>query len=106
MDDRQSFEIGEDVFYQPMDDEVVLLNLKSQQYYGLDEMGSRIWHLLLECGDIQTVVDLICDEYYVDRDRALGDIQLMVKDFCDVGLMRARTGSPKNGSGTAAVDKF
>lgn len=106
LEERQSFVIGEDVFFQPMQDEVVLLNLKSQQYYGLDTMGSRIWHLLLEHGNIHTVADRICEEYDVERDRALDDIAMMVKDFCAVGLIKSASSGAENGLGTELVDKL
>jgi hypothetical protein len=105
VDYRQSFEIGEDVFYQPMQDEVVLLNLKSQQYYGLDVMGARIWNLLLEHRNVETVADRICAEYDVDRDRALRDIEVMVKDFFAAGLVKVRSDGSQH-PGTRPVDKL
>ena len=94
LDYRQSFEIGEDVFYEPTHDELVLLNLKSQQYYGLDVMGARIWHLLLEYRNVGTVTDRVCEEYDVERSRALCDVQAIVKDLIAAGLLKTHSTGP------------
>ena len=45
----------DDVIFQTVRDEAVLLNLKSQQYYGLDAVGSRMWGLLVDLGDLSSV---------------------------------------------------
>jgi hypothetical protein len=93
--DQQRFEVDGDVLYQPVEDEVVLLNLKSQQYYGLDAIGARIWQLLVETGNVDTVADRLCEEYDADRSRVLHDVESMVQDFCAAGLVKtgtARTG--------------
>jgi hypothetical protein len=86
---QQRFEIAEDVLYQSVDDEVVLLNLRNQKYYGLDCIGTRMWQLLLEYRSVATVVDCICDEYDADRIVVLRDVESMVQDFCAAGLVRA-----------------
>ena len=85
------FEIGEDVLYQPVEDELVLLSMKSQQYYGLDSMGARMWHLLLEHGDVEVVIDRICDEFDANRTQVVHDVGLMVQDLCAAGLMKPRS---------------
>ena len=89
-DPQGSFEIVEDVIFQPVEDELVLLSLKEQQYYGLDSIGSRMWHLLLEHGDVETVADRICDEFDADRGQVVRDVESMVEDLCAAGLMKQR----------------
>lgn len=85
------FEVSEDVLYQEVQDELVLLNLKSQKYYGLDSIGARMWHLLVEQGDTGAVADRICSEYDADRGQVLHDLQAMIHEFHAAGLVRART---------------
>jgi hypothetical protein len=92
---QPDLEIGEDVLYESVEDELVLLSLKSQQYYGLDSIGSRMWHLLLEHRNAEIVADRICDEYDADRSQVLRDVEAMVRDFCGAGLMKERAkGAP------------
>ena len=38
--------VPQDVFFQEVEDEVVLLNLQTGMYHGLDKVGSRVWGLL------------------------------------------------------------
>ena len=88
VNDQPGFEIAEDVLYQPVEDELVLLDLKSQKYYGLDSMGSRMWHLLLEHRSVGAVADRICEEYEADRHQVVRDVESMVRDFCAAGLVK------------------
>jgi len=92
LDDSLGFEIGEDVLYQPVEDELVLLNLKNQQYYGLDSMGSRMWHLLLEYRNVELVADRICEEYDADRSQVMRDVETMTEDFYEAGLIKIASG--------------
>lgn len=42
----------DDVIIQTVQNEVVLLKLSSQQYFGLGEVGAHAWKLLVETGDV------------------------------------------------------
>jgi hypothetical protein len=85
---RPGVKLGEDVLYQPVEDELVLLSMKTQEYYGLDSMGARMWHLLVEHGDIEVVADRICEEFDADRGQVVRDIESMVQDLCAAGLLK------------------
>ena len=37
------FEIGESVIFQKLNDEIVVLNLENQNYFGLDNVGAEMW---------------------------------------------------------------
>jgi len=76
------------VIYQAVEDELVLLNLKSQQYYGLDSMGSRMWHLLVEYRNPGAVANRICEEFDADKATVLRDVESMVVDFQTAGLVK------------------
>jgi len=45
---NQTVKLLPDVLSQEVDGETVLLNLNSENYFGLDEIGTRIWQLLQE----------------------------------------------------------
>jgi hypothetical protein len=42
--------ICDDVVFHDLQGELVLLNLKTGVYFGLDSVGTRIWHLIREHG--------------------------------------------------------
>src|SRR6185312_4432625 len=82
-----------DVLCQSVEDEMVLLDLKSQRYYGLDDVGARIWQLLQESGSPEEVANQICKEYDGDQKQILGDVEGMIQDFLEQGLIVQNTGN-------------
>ena len=86
-----SVAIADEVIYQPLQDELVLLNMKEQKYFGLDDVGTDMWNLLLESGDIATVADRMCEEYEVDKPTVLGDLEALVNNLVAAGLLKTKS---------------
>ncbi len=82
-------EISDDVIYQEVRDEVVLLNLESQQYFGLDSVGADVWKLLKEHGDSEAVVQGMKSSYRVDEAKLRSDVDALVADMVQAGLVRS-----------------
>ena len=79
--DQVSSDLGE---------EVVILNLKKGVYYGLDEVGARIWDLIQEPRAVREIRDLLLDEYDVEPERCERDLlalleELAAEDLVEVG---------------------
>lgn len=68
--------------------EVVILNLTSGVYYGLDPVGARVWELIQESRTFSAICDQIVSEFDVDRERAEHDISDLLKQMQDEGLIR------------------
>ena len=66
--------ISDEVLVRHLQGETVLLDLKSQHYFGLDEVGTRLWQLLAEHGETRAVVDAMVAEFDVERARVEGDL--------------------------------
>jgi hypothetical protein len=67
--------------------EVAILNLRAGMYYGLDDVGARVWQLLQEpavVGDIQAT---IAQEYEVEPTRAREDVLALLNQMADEGLI-------------------
>jgi hypothetical protein len=47
-------------------DEVVILNLTTGVYHGLNEVGSRIWSLIEEPKSLQSIQEILLAEYEVE----------------------------------------
>ena len=60
-----SLKVSPQVLFHEVRGEVVLLSLASGSYYGLNAIGSRMWHLLRERGEVEGVVLRLLDEYKV-----------------------------------------
>jgi hypothetical protein len=82
-------EPSDDVIYQDLQDEMVLLNMGDQQYFGLDDVGSSMWKLLAEHGDVDTVAERLCAEYEVDAETVRKDLDVLVRNLIAAGLLKA-----------------
>ena len=61
---------SDDVLFQEVGGESVLLKLASENYFGLDAVGARIWILLNEDPGLKRAFDILVDEYDVEAERA------------------------------------
>lgn len=84
--DRQLV-IPPDVMSQEVSGETVLLNLKSETYFGLDELGTRIWQLLLDHQGTLSIVDTLLKEYDVNRKTLETDVTRLLDDLLAAGLL-------------------
>jgi hypothetical protein len=69
--------------------EVVILNLQSGIYYGLDAVGARIWSLIHEPIEVNEVLSILLDEYEVEPEQCESDLlsviaQLNAKELIEI----------------------
>ena len=80
--------LSSETLIQQVGDETVLLDMASEQYFGLDATGSRIWNLLGELGDVQLVFERLCVEYEGDPERIRNDLLTLLQNLTQAGLVR------------------
>jgi len=51
------------VFAQEVDGEMVLLDMNSENYFGLDEVGTSIWQAMQESETLQEVLNILLELY-------------------------------------------
>lgn len=61
--------------------EVVILNLNSGTYYGLEATGAYIWTLLEKPRSIQEIADMVFRQYDVDRETCERDVKALVDEL-------------------------
>ena len=71
---RSTVVAAEDQISSDLGGEVAILGLKTGMYYGLDEIGARIWSLVQEPRIVGNLMGTIVDEYDVDPPRAERDL--------------------------------
>jgi hypothetical protein len=76
-----------DVLVQELDGEAVLLNLASERYFGLDDVGTRIWQHLLTHGRVDRVCREMLDEFDVDPDALGADVLRFVAELIEAGIV-------------------
>ncbi len=67
--------------------ESILLNLQSERYFGLDEVGTRIWNLVTTCKSIESAYEALLGEYEVDAEQLRRDVQSLVLNLVENGLL-------------------
>jgi hypothetical protein len=67
--------IAPDVLIREIGGESVILDLKSQRYLGLDAVGTRMWHALIESNSVQAAYDALLAEYEVEPAQLEEDIR-------------------------------
>jgi Coenzyme PQQ synthesis protein D (PqqD) len=87
MDLNQVITLSPDVISQEVSGETVLLDLNSENYFGLDEVGTRIWQLIESSGKLQDIYDTLLAEYEVEADQLLEDMEQLLGDIEKAGLV-------------------
>jgi hypothetical protein len=77
------------VVFQEVEGEMVLLDLESARYYVLDDVGTRIWQLLTEHGDVEQVVSSMLAEFDVDEATFRTDLDALLTRLTAAGLVVA-----------------
>jgi hypothetical protein len=69
--------------------EIVILDLASGNYFGLDEVGARIWKLIGEGKTLGETLDILLAEYEVERPQLEADLLGLVERLEAQGLVSA-----------------
>jgi len=79
--------LPEDVLISDVEGESVLLNLNSERYFGLDEVGTRMLSALTTSKSIQTAYEALLEEYQVEDEKLRHDLADLVDQLLDQGLL-------------------
>jgi len=84
--------VAPDVLIREVAGESVIFNLSSERYFGLDEVGTRIWVALTASESIQAAYEVLLTEYDVDPDRLRQDLQDLIRQLIERGLVQVTDG--------------
>ena len=79
--------VPDDVLISSLQDESVILNLDSERYYGLDDVGTRFMSVLTTSESIEIAYERLRDEYNVDPEVLREDLIALVERLIDQGLV-------------------
>lgn len=85
---NQTITLSPDVISQEVSGETVLLDLESENYFGLDEIGTRIWQLIKETNDLEAIFRTLLAEYDVSEERLRGDLDALLSEVAGLGLVK------------------
>ena len=84
----QKLTISPEVLFQEVSGEIALRDLASESYFGLDEIGARIWALLNEEKAVGQILEVLLEEYEVDRARLEKDVNELLENLLEAGLIK------------------
>ena len=87
MNMNQTITLSPEVISQEVSGETVLLDLESENYFGLDEVGTRIWQLIKETSDLQAIYNTLLEEYEVEEERLQTDLEALLGEIASLGLI-------------------
>ena len=70
-----------------LDGEMVLLNLATEEYYSLNEVGTRLWDLTDGKRTVAEMIDTILQEYEAERAGVTEDVLALFQELTDEGLV-------------------
>jgi trimethylamine:corrinoid methyltransferase-like protein len=78
---------AEPVMYQDAGGEAVLLDLNGERYYGLNNVGTRIWQLLERAPILADMHRELCAEFEAEETRIEHDMLTLIGDMQSAGLV-------------------
>jgi hypothetical protein len=85
--DLDQYQKTDDVLVQELEGEAVLLNLANELYYGLDEVGYRMYTLITSADSLQSAYKTLLQEYDVAPEQLEQDFDRLVEELIASGLI-------------------
>jgi hypothetical protein len=87
------FSISDEVLSQEVNGETVLLDLEGESYFGLNEVGTRIWQLIKSERTVGETLSALSDEYDVSLEQLESDVGELLDKLSDAGLVTRIAGA-------------
>lgn len=84
---NQKVTTSSEVLCQQVDGESVLLDLKSESYFGLDPVGTYMWQIMEQHGDLKSVYEQTLQQYDVEPETLRQDIERLCSELSNAGLI-------------------
>src|SRR5215203_107538 len=81
-------QIPDDVLISNLQDESVILNLDSERYFGLDNVGTRMLSVLTTSESIEAAYQKLLREYAVDSEMLRADLLSLIENLVEKGVVQ------------------
>lgn len=85
-----SVTIPEWVLVRQLDDEIVILDLSSENYFGLDEIGAAMWNEIAQADSLEDAYESLLIQYEVEPDTLRKDILDLLELLVERRLLELR----------------
>lgn len=87
MELKQTVTFSETVFAQLVDGEMVLLDMNSEKYFGLDDIGTAIWQAMQKSGSLEEIFFNLQEQYEVEPEVLKKDLLDFVEKLQEKGIV-------------------
>ncbi len=63
------------IVFNKLDEEIVMMSVKNGEYYGLDNIGSRIWEIIEKPVSFSHIISVLKEEYEVSEECCITDVK-------------------------------
>ena len=85
--DVSRYQLSPDAITQEVAGEMVILDLGSEVYFSLDEVGTRIWQMLASGRSIPEIMESLLEEYDVSAAELEADVLALLASLDEAGLV-------------------
>lgn len=83
----ETVKIPPQVMSRQVGEEMVILDLITGTYYGLDLVGARMWQLMEKGESLSSICDTFIEEFDVTPQVLQQDLDILVRNLVDKGLI-------------------
>ena len=79
--------VPDDVLISNLQEESVILNLESERYYGLDDVGTRFLSVLNTSDSVEAAYEVLRHEYDVEANMLRQDLLELIENLLQQGIL-------------------
>ena len=72
----------------PIGDEIIILNIETGNYLGLNSVGSAIWDYLITPHSVAEIIDILMAEFDIDKETCLNQTLQYLEQIYTLGLLQ------------------
>ena len=77
-----------DIIDSEIDDELVMMNVDTGGYFGLNPVATQVWAQLKEPKSLDALIQVLQQEYEVDTEQCRSDVLPLLEQMRDAGLLQ------------------
>lgn len=87
LDFNNRVKVPEQVLARQLDDEMVILDLRSETYFGLDEVGTAMWNAVTSASSIEQGYEFLLGQYDVEPQELRDDLRTLLLQLVEQRLL-------------------
>ncbi len=76
-----------EVVFNKLDEEIMMMSIENSEYYGLDNIGSRVWEILANPSTFSQIIEILMKEFEVTEENCFADVKEFLKSLDEKKLI-------------------